>query len=219
MARLESEGVKRSPSHFCSSASPEGLHAQPPREPFLSNSARPLSPPNHHLLPACPPRLRVARLRPPIVHRSAHVPGVILIVPPLGAGIPDPHKITRRLSPCVQRLPSALLLLALTNFGTVFRILVLPAQVRLGKHPGFITTPSMPMRAPGSGTPAQSRHASGLCYSSSCETSRYVAHTIGETLRGFFLNCSRPGRYCTDGRSAMWLKVQVRAHTCMTLTT
>lgn len=29
VARLESEGVKRSPSHFCSSASPESLHAHP----------------------------------------------------------------------------------------------------------------------------------------------------------------------------------------------
>ena len=34
VARLESGGVKRSPSHFCSSASPaEGLHAQPPPPP------------------------------------------------------------------------------------------------------------------------------------------------------------------------------------------
>lgn len=39
VAWLESEGVKRSPSHFCCSASPEGLHAQPPPRPDISDSA------------------------------------------------------------------------------------------------------------------------------------------------------------------------------------
>ncbi len=89
MARLESEGVKRSPSHFCSSASPEAstlshhssrpFRTQPRRFLFSTTTSSLVPPLAHH--PSAPAHCPSSwSLRPASSHDCS----------PAGCGIPRP---------------------------------------------------------------------------------------------------------------------------------
>ena len=89
---MESEGVKRSPSHFCSSASPEGLHAQPP----VPSCRLQLSPSSFSSRQPSPPRpLSPARASPGLAcSLSAALcwcPASYPIVPPPGRADTQAH--------------------------------------------------------------------------------------------------------------------------------
>ncbi|KAH9898487.1 hypothetical protein C8Q73DRAFT_403081 [Cubamyces lactineus] len=145
VARLESEGVKRSPSHFCCSASPaEVLHAQPPD---TLSSLRPFptqpSPPSSSSQPAPSPS-SLSRPAPStsLVPYPVLVPASHPIVLSAQGGLPDPRQIALRLPIALSSISQASALRVTTRLG-----LLVPAEVAVHQPPSSTLWPCLPVRA------------------------------------------------------------------------